>query len=205
MHRKAALFVICLFTLGVVTAQSFKDYDKISSHITISGGINSNTGLIGMQFEQKLNDPFRIYAGAGLGTWGYKLSAGMRYYLGGAIGSAFGFGIAHATGLKDVTGKLDVIENYQTVSKEITYDLKPINLLHLSWLRYWTMGKRNRFNIELGYSLPLFSSPESNYSMPANVNLSKASEQALAFIQPGGITISVGFNFGLAQRFVPIN
>lgn len=194
-----------MFAFRNLTAQAFKEYDKISSHLTISGGINSNTGLVGMQFEQKISEPFSIYAGAGLGTWGYKLSAGTRYYLGGAIGSAFGFGIAHATGVEGVSGKFDVIENNQTVSKDITYDLKPISLLHVSWLRYWTMGKRNRFNIELGYSLPLFSSPESNYSVPSNVTLDKTSKDVLAFVQPGGITISLGFNFGLAQRFVPLN
>lgn len=204
MKNILPLLSLCIITSSTINAQSFTSYNKIKSHIIIAGGINSNTGLVGAQFEQKLNDPFAVYAGAGLGTWGYKLSAGMRYYLTGAIGSAFGFGFAQATGLNGLTGKLEVIESGQTIEKEITYDLKPINLIHLSWLRYWPMGRRNRFNIELGYSIPL-SRAEDNYELPANIKLSKPSETALQFIQPGGITISIGFNFGLAERYVPKN
>ncbi|AMS26671.1 hypothetical protein AEM51_06170 [Bacteroidetes bacterium UKL13-3] len=199
MKYLLSLLIFCNTIASTTHAQSFRDYDKIKSYISVGGGINSNTGLVGVQFEQKLNDPFAVYAGAGLGTWGYKLSAGMRYYLTGAIGSAFGFGFAQATGLNGLTGKLEVIESGQTIEKEITYDLKPINLIHLSWLRYWPMGKRNRFNIEFGYSLPL-SRAENNYELPANLEPSKTSKSVLQFIQPGGITISISFNFGLAER-----
>jgi hypothetical protein len=167
--------------------------------LTIGTGINSNVGVLGLQIEHKLAGPLSFYAGAGIGGWGYKLTAGARLYIRHQpIGSAFGLSFSNATGVNKVKSELQVVENGREVKKEIEFNAKPVNTLNFSWLRYWKMGKQNRFNLELGYSLLLNTPTESNYTIVTpGVTITDDSKSVMNAIQPGGILIAVGFNFGL--------
>lgn len=167
--------------------------------ITIGTGINSNVGVLGLQVEHKLAGPLSFYAGAGIGGWGYKLTVGTRLYLRHQpVGSAFGLSFSNATGVNGIKSDLTIIENGREVKKEIEFNAKPVNTLNFSWLRYWKMGKDNRFNLELGYSLLLNTPAESNYTIVTpGITMTNESKSVMSAVQPGGILIAVGFNFGL--------
>lgn len=201
MKKTTTLIALFLSVFGNLRAQSSEDINRVQSFIAIGSGINSNTGILGFQFEQRLTSPVSVYGSAGLGTCGYKLTAGSRYYLNGLAGSAFSLSFTRSTGVKNLEFTLDVMENNVEVSRQVSIDENPVNTVNFSWLRYWKMGRKSRFNIELGYSIP-FTSPTSNYTVNTpNVVLSKPSADALGLIQPGGLTIAIGFSFGISEQY----
>lgn len=169
-------------------------------YVSLGTGINYNTGIIGVQFEGKLNNNFSAYGGAGMGTWGNKITLGMRYYYGPSTTSAISFSYSYVTGASGVKSQLEIIDStasgYQS-KKDVTFDANPVSTVNLSWLKYWRMGKKSRFNIELGYSVALNSNYESNYSVKDPVKLTDVSKAAIKIIQPGGLIIGIGFSFGL--------
>jgi len=207
MKTKNILF--CLFFLVYsisVSAQrkvkevtASNDYIPSDAYISVGTGINYNTGIIGVQFEKKLSENVSGYIGAGFGTWGNKITIGGRYYYGAASNSALSFSYSYVTGSKGLNGNLIVVDStHQSQGKTVTvnYDLLAVNTINLSWLKYWKMGKKSRFNIELGYSILLNTSGD-NYTIKDPVVLTDASIKALQILQPGGLIVGIGFSFGL--------
>ena len=68
--------------------------------------------------------------------------------------------------------------------------------VNLSAIHSWYMGSRKRtaFYLEMGYSAALQNQPW--VVQTGGVELSDVSKRVLKFIQPGGIILGLGFNFG---------
>ena len=49
-------------------------------YVATSTGINNNTSMAGFSFELPVAEHITIEGGPGMGTWGYKLYAGAKYY-----------------------------------------------------------------------------------------------------------------------------
>ena len=200
---KTLTLAVLIFCLGISLPASAQSRRELSStggpknfYVSVCSGINSNTGVFGIQIEQKIAEHLAVYMGAGMGTWGTKVTVGTRYYFTHPLGSAFSFSLTNASGELSSKDNLKVIENGQEVKKVIYYNAKPISLINFSWLKYWQMGKKSRFNIEVGYCISLSPTPELNYSLKdATVQLTDQSKQTIAMRQPGGVLIGFGFNF----------
>ncbi|MFI5220898.1 MAG: hypothetical protein ACHQK8_01130 [Bacteroidia bacterium] len=171
------------------------------TYISIGTGINYNTGILGVQFEKKFTQSFAGYLGAGLGSWGYKLTLGTRMYYGETRSSAFSFSYTYVTGASGVQANLYVVDSAYLTGQgkqiPVKYDMNPVSVVNASWLKYWKMGKKSRFNIELGYSFLVNSNTEANYTLKDKIVLTDASKAAFKIIQPGGIMVGIGFSFGL--------
>jgi len=183
--------------------QPKSEYSPSDAYISVGSGINYNTGLLGVQFEKKFADKFSGYIGAGFGTWGDKITVGGRYYFGEALTSAFSFSYTYVTGSKNVKANLYAVDSTNLSSQQgkqvtMTYDLNPVSTINFSWLKYWKMGKRSRFNIELGWSF-LLNTVGDNYKVndPVGIKLTDASKAAFNILQPGGLMVGIGFSFGL--------
>jgi hypothetical protein len=169
-----------------------------TDYIGVGTGINSNVGIVGITYEHIFKEHIGTYVNLGIGGWGAKMGIGGRLYFRDALSGAVGINYSYVGGAKGVKSSLDVVENGKTVNKEIEFDAHPVNTLNISYLKFWRMGKRSRFNLELGYSVALNGKSEANYTLKTpGVILTETSTKALNFTQPGGLIIAVGFTFGL--------
>jgi hypothetical protein len=160
-------------------------------------GLNYS-GLIGVQFEQNFGGKGSFVAGAGIGSWGYKLTAGGRYYISvpsgkSVVGKGFGASFGLATGLSKVQLNLETTSGSK---QEINVQLSPMSLLNLTYFNNWKLGNgASRFGLEFGYSVPLNSGD--NFKVLDNgVVLSSTSVKVLRILQPGGIIFGISFTFG---------
>ena len=194
--KKLVFIIISVFALQIAKAQTEKVEPTLpKSYIGISSGINNSCGLLGVQFEQQLGSRFTLFSGLGIGTWGNKVTLGTRIYGKAPLGSAFGISLSCATGVNGVKSNLEVMENGVAVKKDVVFNAKPVYLLNLTWIKFWPVGVKNKFSFELGYGLKL---SQNNYDMvPSTVVLSDLSKKAMALIEPGGLTVGIGFHFGL--------
>lgn len=164
-------------------------------YLGFASGIDNYTGLIGPSLEVNIINGLTVYGGAGLGSWGYKASGGVKYYLKYPFKWAFNLGFSHATGIKDYTFEIETESPQGSVGiTEVTMDWHPSNTLNISGLYHIRLGKKNRFNVELGYALPL---TENFYTIKKGYELSDTGEANMQLLQPGGLIIGVGFTFGL--------
>ena len=163
------------------------------AYLGVSTGINNNTGLIGIDIDVPVDKFVSIDGGAGIGSWGYKLALGAKYYLQPCQrGWAFGGGLTYSTGLGNYQQDMETINGTETVS----LNLHPQTNLFLAAYRYWSLGKRyNRFFLELGYSVSLTGGDK--YDEVIGDPLSDNSKTTMRLISPGGIIIGAGFSFGL--------
>jgi hypothetical protein len=160
-------------------------------------GINNYLGIIGPSLEFQIAPKFTIFGGAGWGSWGNKVSAGIRYYGNFPGNWAVGLGISHSGGLEKI--EFNMLPEYVVGQSEnvlVPFKLKGANTLNLSANRYWLMGKarKSRFNIEFGYAVPL---AENQYEVKDGYQLTSDGRYFMNIMQPGGINIGAGFSFGL--------
>jgi hypothetical protein len=160
-------------------------------------GINNYLGLLGPSLEFKLAPKFTVFGGLGLGSWGNKVSAGIRYYGNYPGNWAFGLGVSHSGGLEKI--EFNMLEQYvvgQSGNALIPFKLKSANTLNLSANRYWIMGKarKNRFNIELGYAVPF---AENQYEIKNGYSLTREGIYFMNIMQPGGLNLGLGFSFAI--------
>lgn len=156
----------------------------------IASGLENFTGLLGPSIEANVWGGFGVYAGVGLGSWGYKMSGGLKYYTDYPYGWAWCLSVSHATGLRDFETELETRNGQQMVR----LDLLPCQTLNLTAQHHWKLGKKNRFNLEFGYSIPLTYDA---YTVKDGSVLTDTSELALKILQPGGLMFGIGFTFGL--------
>lgn len=191
---KRCIFLLLLFVLFFFPAFA-QQRTSPKWYVGVSTGIDNITGFIGPLVEYHLVDNFSVYGAAGLGTWGRKASAGVRYYLDYPQGYAFNIGFSHAAGIS--AASFGVPEKF--IEKRLGENAIPFKLLsartvNVSALKHWVVGasKRNRFYVELGYAIPTATK---RYRAP--FTLTSSGERFMRFIEPGGIIVGLGFNFGL--------
>lgn len=164
-------------------------------YITTSTGINNNTGLVGFNFEVPVSDNITLSPGAGLSSWGYKLSLSGQYYLQAICqkGWGFGLGLTYNTGSSKFNTELETI--YRTTEK-VTLDLYSQTNINLTACHYWHLGKRsNRFYTQFGYSVPL--SGGDKYRQIDGPPINNKSKDFVDLMSPHGIIAAVGFSFGI--------
>lgn len=158
-------------------------------------GWNGYVGF-GPRLDFRFLDSMSVNAGAGLGLWGQKLSAGLRYYLNYPHGAAFGIGVSYNTG-----GELEMKMNTRDSSGQernetVDFNLRPVPVLNATVLYSWPAGKMGKIYLEAGYGHSLLRD-HYTYSTDSGSELSGDSEDAMDAIQPGGVIFSLGYAFAL--------
>ena len=164
--------------------------DESKLYVGIASGFESYAGILGVSLEGNVAHNFSLYAGVGLGGWGYKLSGGMKFYKSYPYKWAYCVSISHATGAKDVKIRLET----QSGTQQVQMELLPVQTLNITAQHHWKIGnKNNRFNVEFGISLGFKSNA---YVIKNGYTLTQTSSTAMAIQQPGGLVGGIGFTFG---------
>lgn len=163
-------------------------------YITLGSGLNSNFGIIGVGADIGITEKIQLAGGVGIGTWGIKSGAEVRYFYSGCQqkGSALSLGIQHASGLPEFESDLEVASGQ---TKTVKMKLKPQNNVQVSWYHAFRTSERTRFFIQAGYSFALTSG--SAYEVLSNERLSDTSETAVELLIPGGVLIAMGLGISL--------
>lgn len=192
--KKTLLIIMFFATIYRVNAQSKNNSSSDSLpkfYLGVGTGINSYTGLLGLSGNLRIYDKFFIQAGLGIGSWGTKMSIGLRYDMSYQKGWSYGIGFSSCSGLKDFKTNLELQSG---VKKDVTMDCLRANTLNLKATHNWKLGKNNTFYLEFGYAIPLQSSP---WRIKDGSIISSTSKSVMDMIAPGGLLIGIGFTFGL--------
>lgn len=171
---------------------------KPSFYLGLATGLNNSTGFFGVTGEIHVQKRLNIIAGLGLGTWGFKPMIGLRYYFDYPYRYAIGMTYSYAmgTGKAPIALNLDVIDTAgAVVNKPIPVIVKGISVLNFTAMKFWRVGKQHRFNVEVGYSVPLDDGY--GFRIMSNDFVTRESISVLHQIQPGGLILGASFSFGL--------
>lgn len=168
-----------------------------NKYVEFESGWNGYVGALGARFDYRVFNSFTLNAGMGAGLWGYRLSAGTRYFIFDyPFGPAFGLGIAYNTGAKDVEldAKLEDSSG-NTYNDKLVFDFKPVAVVNITFLYGFKVGTKNKIYVETGYGIRL---SKDNYTYrlkdsSQDVVLSQEAKDQMDVLQPGGIIISIGF------------
>lgn len=151
----------------------------------------------GLRGEYRLFAGLAANVGAGIGAWGSRLSAGLRYYPSWPYGLAFGAGLAfnNAEQNRYDHESLTVDSATGTETKEVvTYRTKQVFVINLSAVYSWDFSDGDRFYVEAGWGISLKNDPYSSTTASGHP-LSKSSKQKMDLVQPGGLIIACGYTF----------
>lgn len=162
-------------------------------YLGLSTGINNFNGMLGINGELKIVKNLTAAGGAGIGGWGYKFAAAIRYYIHYPKGWCFGLGYSSATGVKGFEAELET--SYPGGDQIVLLNLNRANNLNLTGGYQWRLGKRFRLGLEIGYAFPL--QDQAWEVVSENVVLSDTSEQVMNILTPGGLIIGFGFSVGI--------
>lgn len=196
IHKYLAVFIFFCGYITKVSAQDYYNPESVSElperivYLGVASGLENYTGLIGLSLETNVSRSFALYAGAGLGSWGYKISGGIKYYNEFPLRWAYCLSLSHATGLKNFETQMGTRAGTQNVRM----DLLSCQTLNFSAQHHWRIGTRSRFDIEFGYAVPLTYDA---YTVKDGAVLTEESELAMKILQPGGLILGVAFSFGL--------
>lgn len=189
------LLVMVFISNHAILAQQYYNPDALNAtsdnkfYIGLASGVESFTGIIGVSLEAKVAKSIALYAGAGIGGWGAKISGGAKLYREFPYKWAYCVSLSNASGLKDYKAKLET----QSGTKDVLMDLRPCQTFNLTAQHHWKMGIKNRFNIEFGLS---FALTKIAYTIKDGSVLTPASVTIMQVLQPGGLTAGIGFTFG---------
>jgi hypothetical protein len=162
-------------------------------YISVSTGLNNNTGLAGFSVDIPVDKTVSLEAGAGVSFWGFKAYGGGRYYFKKRChsGWAIGGGITHNTGVPDFSVKLATVNG----NEKVGLSLYPQTNLLIAGYYYWIVGKKyNRIFVECGGSIP-FSGKK--FDQSEGDKLSDKAFRQVKFLAPGGPVAAAGFSFGI--------
>ena len=191
--KKKFLLLVCITGLIHANAQSNAFQAKSTSadfYFGVQSGIESFTGLIGITADYRVKNNFYIRAGAGIGSWGGKVSAGIRNEKSSGKGLGYGLSLSYASGLKNFTTQLETT----TGKKDVKLDLLPGYTLVPTISYKWVTARRNRFFLEGGYAVPLQNNP---WTIKDGSVLSETGKSTLKILSPGGFSLGLGFQFAL--------
>jgi hypothetical protein len=164
-----------------------------SFFLNTSTGFNNNTGMIGIGADYLVVDEVSLSAGAGIGSWGSKLSIGARYHLKPCMmGWAFGLAVTNCGGLSNYQTKMETVFG---TTETVALHLYSQTNLAVSAFKYWRLGRgNNRIHLQLGWSAPLSGGGWAQFQ---GAPISDNSRKVMDLIRPGGLIIATGFSFGL--------
>jgi hypothetical protein len=188
-----------LFTIAaiLITLNLSSQTNTFQTNVPIPGfylglgtGLESFSGLIGITGDLRVKKNFFLRAGAGIGSWGAKLSVGIRNE--SKYGNSIGYGIylSRVTGLKDFTTNLETTSG----TKDVKLDLLPGTTLNPTISYKWLIHNLHRFFIEAGYAFPLQTDP---WKVKDGSELTETSISALRILAPGGFSFGAGIQFAL--------
>jgi hypothetical protein len=159
-------------------------------YLGLGTGLESFSGVIGITGDFRVANNFFLRAGAGIGSWGGKLSFGIRNEAKTNNSIGYGVYISRATGLKDFTTSLETTSGTQDVKLQ----LMPGFTLNPTISYKWLIHNLHRFFIEAGYAIPLQTDP---WKVKDGSELTETSKSALRILSPGGFSFGLGFQFAL--------
>jgi len=200
MKKLLIVFAICASANIYAQQLNINEYQKSSTKkptlIGFSLGLNNPSGILGVRINSGISNNSMIDIGAGVGSWGYKLSSGIILMADKDKGLTPVLGLSYATGLEDLEFKgADVKNNNSMPSvievKDVTLNLKPAIAANIGaqWQFYSKSG--NRGFLEFGYSFLMAGGgvevKENGYS------LTNEYENVIKFLRPGGLIL--GFTY----------
>lgn len=205
---KNSVLLILLLSSLTIQAQNYQPYQKSNTEVKpmyfgLGTGLNSLHGLVGLSMETYLSDKLTAHAGAGLGSWGYKLSLGVRVYTRRTESSASGilFAFSKATGLNKAQLTSEVVTGSgSTITvNNLLVNLSPIYLAHVAYTKAWFLRNGNKINLDLGVCFQLNSGDEhySIYDKTLGYHFSDKQDQAYKAIEPGGLFVGFGYAWGM--------
>lgn len=174
-----------------VEEQHEKEYTP-KTFIGAGNGINNFNGIIGAFAETRIVQGLSTFGGIGLGSWGYKASAGFRYYHHFPKKIYYSVFASVATGIKEYEVTLET--ESPGGNADVTLNLLPAYNLNIAVGYQFLFARRLRFNFELGYSIPI-NTDTYEVETPGIV-LSETSESVMKLLSPGGIIFGIGFSTG---------
>lgn len=191
-HLFLYLAGIFIFMNLNVKAQGIAPSDTLPKfYIGIGTGINSYTGMLGVSGALRLQNKLFLRGAVGLGGWGKKYSIGIKYDAKHYSGWSYCLGYSYHPGMDDMKVKMEVTSG---VSKEVVMDYLSTSTINMALAYRWKMGRKNNFNLEFGYALPLKQKP---WKITDGSVLSSTSETVMRMVKPGGLVFGLGFTFGL--------
>jgi hypothetical protein len=115
----------------------------------------------------------------------------MKYDMDYRKGWYYGLGYSYCSGLKHVKVDLELATGK---TKEVTIDCLNASVVNITIGRFWSINRNNVFYTEVGYAIPMKSSP---WKVTDGSVLSSRSKSVLNATKPGGIIFGIGFLFGI--------
>ena len=165
-------------------------------------GNNSFTSYFGLSTSFRLEGKTFARLGAGIGFWGPKFSAGLKYDLRGDMRYKSGWSLATAVshnlgskGKAHVNGSSGVSFGTKTTTKEIdVYILQSaVTTINISTIYNTFFNRKTAIYAELGFSVPLQKKPYA--ILPGGIGAEDA-KTSINFFKPGGLIIGFGIQFG---------
>lgn len=186
-----AVIVSFLFHSKAV-GQFQEDYDKPDFYIDLSSGIDNHTGLLGVGFLFPFNDKVALRAGAGLGAWGGKLSAGVKMGDRDSNGWGFGLGYSHCPGIND----LDItFTDASGSTRVVNLDLLQVGSLNFTINHNWVFRNKNIFFLETGYAAK--TGRKDCYEVNDGSTLTQDEDLIMQILRPGGLVLALGIQIGI--------
>ncbi len=191
-----------LFSLLVITFSfAFSQYnpsvqipeevETSTFYLDLSSGINNHTGIIGIGAMIPIDEKFSLRAGAGLGSWGTKLSGGIKYGSRTESGFGFGLGYSHCPGLDD----MDLEYNNGGASvREFNVDYLQVGTINFTLNYNFVLKNEKIFFLETGYAVPTGGS--NFYRVNDGGPLSEEEKVLMEVLRPGGLILALGLQVG---------
>jgi hypothetical protein len=158
-------------------------------------GINNYAGALGIGLDIRTVPQLLMRLGAGFGTWGTKVSIGLRYEEHpGKTGWIYGLAYTNSSGLSNYKISLMVDSANTVVTKDVNLNLLTASTLNLTVSRNWVFHRHNEFFFEFGYSIALQNNP---FVVTDGSVLTNTSKEVINITAPGGFIIACGVMFGL--------
>ncbi|TLX72609.1 hypothetical protein E9993_17385 [Labilibacter sediminis] len=180
------------FAQGILERQQAKEKNKgfVGLGLTVN-----EIGLLGLGVELPVQENLWFYGMGGIGTWGYKLTGGIKYYpYNGGYKSAYCIGYSYATGLSDFDPRLDVVDSSGNVEeKDVLLDLYSVGTLNLIYSYNLKVGRKSKFVFSGGYAIRL---KDDFYTNKTDDELTQESKNFINLMAPGGLILGVKFMIG---------
>jgi hypothetical protein len=201
MKKTLTLWALIALTFSSAFAQKKTTVSTISSnkgeenprmYLGLSGGVNNISGFAGVTFEAPFSENFSGKIGLGVGGWGTKVGVAGKYYKQYASSWSFGAGYSTASGIKDFPAPLSRAATPNT-SETVRMKLDRSHNIDLVAGKSW--GKKVKFGLELGYSIPVAGGTYSQYDK--TIVLSDVSKKTMDLLSPSGLILGLGLTFRL--------
>lgn len=185
--------IMLLGSLQTTKAQLSSLNQTPTTFIGVGTGINE-TGIVGFVVEPMVANRLSLIGTAGLGSWGYKLSAGAQFYLNkSGYGSSMTIGYAYATGIKNFSYKLEVEPSDNEETVDMT--LKGTGTVNVAYAYNFRVGGKNKLVLTAGVAIPTASEPYTINSQ--GVEITNEAKSFLDLMAPGGLILGIKYMFGL--------